>query len=257
MHARHLEWFNHWLKEEPLPHTAPIQIFTMGINKWQSAKNWPLEDTNFTPLYFHSDGKANTRNGDGFADFKRPKMAEPSDVFAYDPENPVVSHGGGTLHKAIQADGPRDQRDLELREDILCYTTAPLTEELEVTGPVEAVLWAKTDAVNTDFTAKLIDVLPDGTAYNLTEGIIRASKQHGAKVQNGLHKYTINLWSTSNVFLKGHAIRVEISSSNFPRFDANPNTGASFIDTTESVIANQMIFHDAEHPSHILLPIIK
>ncbi|MBC2371663.1 CocE/NonD family hydrolase [Listeria booriae] len=256
MHTRHIEWFNHWLKGERLPHTAPIQIFTMGINKWQGAKNWPLENTNFTPLYFHSNGNANTRNGDGTADFKRPKATEPTDNFAYDPENPVPSHGGGALHKAIQADGPRDQCELELREDILCYTSEPLTENIEVTGPVEVVLWAKTDAINTDFTAKLIDVLPDGTAFNLTEGIIRASKQHGDQVQKNMHKYTINLWSTSNVFLKGHAIRVEISSSNFPRFDANPNTGASFIDTTESVIANQTILHDEAHPSHILLPII-
>lgn len=255
-HDFHLEWFDYWLKGiEPKTAAAPIEYFVMGSNEWKEAKNWPLENTHFTPLYFHSEGEANSKSGNGTASFAKPK-AEVPDSYTYDPENPVPSCGGGTLHKEQQPDGPHDQSVLEDREDILCYTTAPLREALEVTGPVQVQLWAKTDAVSTDFTAKLVDVAPDGTAYNLADGIIRSTKQH-TNVQGELLLYTIDLWSTSNKFLVGHQIRVEISSSNFPRFDPNPNTGKTFIDTVESVPAQQQIYHDADHPSHILLPIIK
>ncbi|EFR95586.1 cocaine esterase, partial [Listeria ivanovii FSL F6-596] len=186
-----------------------------------------------------------------------PPTTDSEATFSYNPENPVPSNGGGTLHKELHADGPRDQQALELREDILCYTTAPLTEALEVTGSVQVRLWAKTDAPNTDFTAKLVDVFPDGRAFNLADGIIRAAKQYGDRVQNNINEYTIDLWATSNLFRKGHQIRVEISSSNFPRFDPNPNTGESFINSTESQVANQTIYHSPEYPSHILLPIVR
>ncbi|WP_368315493.1 CocE/NonD family hydrolase, partial [Listeria monocytogenes] len=148
-----------------------------------------------------------------------------------------------TLHKALHADGPRDQQQIELRDDVLCYSIEPLKEAIEVTGPIQVKLWAKTDAPNTDFTAKLVDAFPDGTAFNLADGIIRAAKQHGANVQNNINEYAIDLWATSNLFQKGHQFRIEISSSNFPRFDPNPNTGDSFINSTESQIANQTIYH--------------
>ncbi|WP_099221805.1 CocE/NonD family hydrolase [Listeria costaricensis] len=257
MHELHLDWFDHWLKGAPEKIIPPIQYFVMGTNQWKTAKNWPLENTHFTPLYFHSNGQANTKNGDGTASFHQPDEKSPVDQFIYDPENPVPSYGGGTLHKGLHADGPQDQQQLEERADVLCYTTAPLKKELEVTGPIQVELYARTDAPNTDFTAKLVDVAPDGTAYNLTDGIIRAAKQQKAPLDNKVYKYTIDLWATSNVFLKGHQIRVEISSSNFPRFDPNPNTGGSFIDTTASRTARQQIYHDLAHPSHIILPIIK
>lgn len=139
---------------------------------------------------------------------------------------------------------------------MLVYSTEPLTEPLEVTGPVKVKIWAKTDAKSTDFTAKLIDVMPDGTAYNLTDGIVRTSQQKKTDVRGEIIEYDIDLWATSNVFLPGHCIRVEISSSNFPRFDTNLNTGKTMIDSTESKIANQTIYHDNDHPSHILLPVI-
>ncbi len=257
MHSLHLDWFDHWLKGAPEKITSPIQYFTMGINQWKTAKNWPLENTYFTPLYFHSNGQANTKNGDGVASFQQPNEKSPVDQFIYDPEDPVPSHGGGTLHKGLHADGPQDQQQLEEREDILCYTTEPLKKELEVTGPIQVELYAQTDAANTDFTAKLVDIAPDGTAYNLADGIIRAAKQQQTPLKNKVYKYTIDLWATSNMFLKGHRIRVEISSSNYPRFDPNPNTGGSFINTTVSQKAHQQIYHDMAHPSHIILPIIK
>ncbi|WP_088810050.1 MULTISPECIES: CocE/NonD family hydrolase [unclassified Listeria] len=257
MHKLHLAWFDHHLKGRDEAPRPAVEYFAMGANEWRSAKNWPLENTHFTPFYLASEGSANTRNGYGRLHTKLPEGNQTQDFYTYNPENPVPSNGGGTLHKGLQVDGPKDQAALELREDVLCYTSAPVEEPLEVTGPIVVELYAKTDAVNTDFTAKLVDVAPDGTAFNLTDGIIRASSVHQNDVANHILKYTIDLWAVSNVFLPGHQIRVEISSSNFPRFDPNPNTGGSFIDTATSIPANQVIFHDAEHPSCVILPIIK
>lgn len=248
MHARHIEWFNHWLKKAPLPASSPVNYFVMGLNDWKTAENWPPQNANMTPLYFKNEKVS--------AEFTPPTTSSEA-KFSYDPENPVPSNGGGTLHKALHADGPRDQQQIELREDVLCYSTEALKEAIEVTGSIQVKLWAKSDAPNTDFTAKLVDVFPDGTAFNLADGIIRAAKQHGDNVQNNINEYTIDLWATSNLFQKGHQIRVEISSSNFPRFDPNPNTGDNFINSTESQIANQTIYHSPEFPSHILLPIVR
>lgn len=257
MHKIHLEWFDHHLKGADMTEQEAVLYFAMGANEWRSAINWPLPNTRYTPFYFESEGSANTRNGDGRLSTRLPEGDGKPDFYTYNPENPIPSNGGGTLHKGLQVDGPKNQAALELREDILCYTSLPLEEEMEVTGPVSVELYAKTDAVNTDFTAKLVDVAPDGTAFNLADGIIRASSVYENGVAQNILKYTIDLWAVSNVFLKGHMIRVEISSSNFPRFDPNPNTGGSFIDTTASVPAHQTILHDAAHPSCIILPIIR
>lgn len=193
MHARHIEWFNHWLKKEPLPASAPVNYFVMGLNDWKTAENWPPQNANMTPLYFKNEKVS--------AEFTPPTTSSEA-KFSYDPENPVPSNGGGTLHKALNADGPRDQQQIELREDVLCYSTEPLKEAIEVTGSIQVKLWAKSDAPNTDFTAKLVDVFPDGTAFNLADGIIRAAKQHGDNVQNNINEYTIDLWATSNLFQK-------------------------------------------------------
>ena len=261
--ALHIRWFDHWLKNEDkgFAEEAAVKIFTMGVNQWQEADEWPLPNTNYTPFYLHSNGKANTRFGDGHLTTEKPENDEKHvDQFVYDPTNPVPTTGGGTLYEGVAVEGPYDQRTVEEREDVLVYTSDVLDAPLEVTGPVSVKLWAKTDAKDTDFTAKLVDVAPDGTAYNLTDGIIRARYRHGNEkagdVDGEIIPYEINLWATSNVFKRGHRIRVEISSSNFPRFDVNPNTGETVIHSDDMQTATQTIYHNETYPSHIMLPVI-
>ncbi|MFD2923657.1 CocE/NonD family hydrolase [Halobacillus naozhouensis] len=257
----HVRWFDHWLKGKDTQITAeaPVKIFVMGINQWRDEQEWPLSRTNYVPYYFHSKGAANSRSGDGYLSTIKPDE-EPSDHFVYDPENPVPSNGGGTLHDGVNTTGPRDQRNIEDRSDVLVYTSAALKESVEVTGPVKVKLWASTDAKDTDFTAKLVDVLPDGTAYNLTDGIIRARYRNGyepeAELNGEIVQYEIDLWATSNVFLTDHRIRIEISSSNFPRFDVNLNTGQTMLNSSECNPADQVVYHRKQYPSHVLLPII-
>ncbi|HLR54856.1 MAG TPA: CocE/NonD family hydrolase [Pseudogracilibacillus sp.] len=257
----HLRWFDYWLKGErtKIMEEAPVKVFVMGINEWREENEWPLARTEYIPFYFHGNGKANTRTGDGSLSCKKP-LNEPADQFIYNPENPVPTKGGGVLFDDIAVEGPRDQQAIEDREDVLVYTSETFTEPMEVTGPVSVKLWAKTDAKDTDFTAKLIDVSPDGTAYNLTDGIIRARYRNGyqpaADLNQEIIEYDINLAATSNVFLPGHRIRVEISSSSFPRFDLNPNTGDSLFDTTEMKPAQQTVYHEEDYSSYIVLPVI-
>jgi putative CocE/NonD family hydrolase len=249
----HIRWFNYWLKDERAEFNteAPIKLFVMGINEWRNEHEWPLARTVYTPYYLHSEGKANTRFGDGKLGAQLPNQ-EQADTFMYDPTKPVPTNGGGTL-VARTIPGPIDQRQIEERKDVLVYTSEPLTDSLEVTGPVKVKLWVKTDVVDTDFTAKLIDVTPEGKALHLTDGIrrVKVDNQHQAI------EVDIDLWATSNVFLPGHCIRVEISSSNFPRYDINLNTGKTMIESSEAKTATQTIYHQQEFPSHILLPIIK
>ncbi|ASN07266.1 CocE/NonD family hydrolase [Virgibacillus necropolis] len=257
----HLRWFDYWLKgkDTHIGEEAPVKIFIMGINQWRDEQDWPLARTNYVPYYLHSEGGANTGGGDGKLSMVKPDK-EPTDHFVYDPENPVPTCGGGTLHDSVNVTGPRDQRKIEEREDVLVYTSEPLKQPVEVTGPVKVKLWAATDAKDTDFTAKLIDVLPNGTAYNLTDGIVRARYRNGYKPEADLNgevvQYEIDLWATSNVFLAGHQIRIEISSSNFPRFDANLNTGKTMLNSAESKTANQTIYHSEKYPSHVILPVV-
>ena len=258
----HIGWFDHWLKEEntSIKETDyPVKLFVMGINEWRSEKEWPLKRTNYTPFYFGSDGRANVDKASGRLLMKASKE-EQKDQYIHDPNNPVPSHGGGTLFYKGRNAGPRDQQEIEKRDDVVVYTSEPMTEPLEVTGWVTVVLWASSDVVDTDFTAKLVDVLPDGRAYNLTDGIVRAKYRdkdvEAARLNGEVIKYEIDLWATSNVFLPGHSIRIEIASSNFPRFDVNPNTGDTTMDTVKMVKANQAIYHGAEYPSHVVLPVI-
>jgi hypothetical protein len=200
----------------------------------------------------HSKGGANTYLGDGILDTK-PAGKEPSDQFVYDPADPVRTIGGM---------GPYDQQQVEKRQDVLVYTTSPLKENTEVTGPVTALVYASSSAVNTDFTAKLVDVYPDGRAIRICEGIIRADHRDPrvppSPIEPGrVYPFQIDLWATSNVFMKGHRIRVEISSSNFPRFDRNLNTGSFFATDTNLIKATQVVYHSKEYPSCITLPIIE
>jgi putative CocE/NonD family hydrolase len=233
----------------------------MGANVWREEQEWPLARTQYTRYYLHSRGKANSLHGDGVLSPESPGM-EPPDCFLYDPRHPVPTRGGalccwpGTLPQ-----GAYDQTPVESREDVLVYTTPPLTEDVEVTGPILVTLYAASSAVDTDFTAKLVDVHPSGFAQNLTDGIIRAryrqSTTRPEPIEPGqVYAYTIDLWATSNVFKAGHRIRLEISSSNFPRFDRNPNTGGALATETALLPAIQTIHHDGTYPSHVTLPII-
>ncbi|WP_249870446.1 CocE/NonD family hydrolase [Oceanobacillus saliphilus] len=251
----HIKWFDYWLKtkHEQLPEEeSPVKIFIMGENKWRSEKTWPLERTVYTPYYLREDGMLSEAvPGD-----------EAADSYVHDPGNPVPTHGGGVLFYNGRGAGPYDQREIEKRNDVLTYTSEVLDEAVEVTGWIKMKLWAAYDAKDTDFVVKLIDVLPDGTAYNLTDGVIRTNNRYDnpgkndATDANEVVALDVDMWATSNVFLPGHAIRIEISSSSFPRFDVNPGTGNTLMDTTEMVKSNQKIYHDHDHPSHIILPII-
>jgi hypothetical protein len=259
LHEIQLRWFDHWLKgiDTGILDEPPVKIFVMGENRWRDEREWPLARTRYTPYYLKSGGRANTASGDGVLD-PRPPGDEPPDQFTYDPGDPVPTRGGNTL---ILAMGVQDQRPVEARPDVLVYTSVVMTDALEITGPVTVTLHAASSAPDTDFTAKLVDVRPDGFAQNLTDGIARAryrkSRTAPALLTPGeVCAFTIDLWATSHVFLPGHRIRVEISSSNFPRFDRNLNTGEDQATGTRWQAARQTIFHDGHRPSHITLPVI-
>lgn len=257
-----LRWYDYLFKGVQNEFAGkPVKIFVMGKNIWREESEWPLARAKETKYYLHSSGKANTSSGDGALSTAMPK-AEASDRYVYDPMNPAPTVGG-PLCCDIQhlAPGPRDQKSVETREDVLVYSTEAFEKDIEVTGPVTLDLYAKSSAVDTDFTAKLVDVWPNGFVQNLTEGILRArhrDSQTTAKnlVPGQVYKLKIDLWATSNVFLKGHKLRVEISSSNFPRFDRNMNTGEDAKSATHGVKATNVIYHDAQHPSTLVLPVI-
>ncbi len=249
-------WYDHWLRNAPKTfELAPIRLYVMGANEWRDEFEWPLARTEYRNLYLHSDGLAHL--GEGTLSWDGPDE-ESEDHFIYDPDNPVPTHGGALL---FDMPGCWDQRDVEEREDVLVYTSDILEQALEVTGNIRVILYAATDGRDTDWTAKLVDVYPDGRAFNLCDGVIRARYREGVEKQvliepNDVYEYEIDLWATSNVFMPGHRIRLEISSSNFPRIDRNPNTGNPFGLDNELRIAEQTIFHDAEHPSRLVLPVI-
>ncbi|MBI0581051.1 CocE/NonD family hydrolase [Neobacillus cucumis] len=257
----HIRWFNHWLKgiDMGLETEPPVKIFIMGINEWRDEWEWPLARTQYTNFYLHSSGKANTKNGDGVLSLMC-SVDEVFDSYFYDPKNPVPTKGGSTLFAGPLTMGPFDQREIEEREDVLVYSTEPLTEAIEVTGQVKVKLWASTDAKDTDFTAKLVDTAPDGKALILTEGIVNAKYRNGFQPEKELAgevvEYEIDLWATSNVFLQGHRITLEISSSSSPHYLPNPNTGKSLVESKQTRTAKQTIFHNEQYPSHLILPII-
>ncbi|MDB5082513.1 MAG: CocE/NonD family hydrolase [Chloroflexi bacterium] len=254
-------WFDYWLKgiDNGITGEPPVKIFVMGENVWRDEQEWPLARTQYTPYYLHSGGSANSLTGNGYLSPEKPG-AETADQYTYDPSNPVTTRGGGLLMNQLFKPGVADQQGRERRQDVLVYTTEPLDHALEVTGPVEVRLWAASDAPDTDFVATLVDVHPDGFAQNLVDGIIRARYRNGDRPEllepGQPYEFTINLWSTSNVFKAGHRIRLDITSSNFPRWDRNPNTGEEIGSSAEMRPARQTIFHDAGHPSSVVLPII-
>lgn len=268
INALALRWFDFFLKDinTGIQNKPPVAIFVMGVNKWRYEHKWPLVNTRFTEYYFHSNGKAGSDPEDGILSITLPGD-EPPDRYTYDPTDPVPTLGGnhsicwGAAFHIIRP-GPFDQRKIEARKDVLVYSTATLHVPLEVIGPVKITLYAVTDVPDTDWTAKLVDVHPDGRAINLTEGIIRARfresiyKPPKLLEPGKVYKYTIELQPTGNVFLPGHRIRVDVTSSNFPLWDRNPNTGHEQGRDAEVRVANQTVLHDSRYPSRITLPVI-
>ncbi|WP_323027729.1 CocE/NonD family hydrolase [Gelidibacter japonicus] len=256
-------WWDLWLKGETndfKKNTPRVQYYTMGSNEWKSAEEWPPADTKMTTYYLNSNGKANTLNGNGTLTKKKATRDNP-DSFVYDPMNPVNSLGGNVCctGNAVQG-GAFDQQKAEENPNILVYTTDVLTEGIEVTGFIESTLYVSSDAKDTDFTIKLIDVYPDGTAYNLDETIQRVRYREGYDkevfMEEGkVYKVDLTPMATSNYFKKGHRIRIVVSSSNFPRFARNLNTGGNNFDESEGIIAENKIHHSKQYPSQIRLPI--
>ncbi len=263
-------WFDYWLAGSEdtalrpagsrdsalLRIDAPrVRLFVMGENVWRDEQEWPLARARATRFYLHSAGRANALGGDGRLS-QSPPADESPDRYTYDPSNPVPTGAAGGYSRR-----PSDQREIEQRSDVLVYTSAPLVADLEVTGPLSLTLWIASSARDTDFTGKLVDVFPDGTARALTDGILRARYRHSKTTPELLTpgdptEITIDLGATSNLFRAGHRIRLEVSSSNFPRFDRNPNTGGAFGEDAELHRADQTVFHDRARPSRLVLPVI-
>ncbi len=242
-------WFDHWMRagnQSDYP-GAPVRIFVMGENRWRDESEWPLSRARATD-YFLGDARSLSREA--------PRAATAPDTYDYDPANPVPTGATGAYSRA-----PTDQRAIESRPDVLVYSTEPLATAVEVTGPVRLTLWISSSAKDTDFTGRLVDVHPDGTARALTDGILRARYRSGkttpAPLEPGKpYELTIDLGATSNLFLPGHRIRLEVSSSNFPRYDRNPNTGSPFGQSAELSVAHQTIWHDQNRPSRLTLPVV-
>jgi len=240
---------------------APVRYFLMGRNQWLESNDWPLPETQWQRFYLHSSGKANTSSGDGLLSRDEPRSETP-DKFVYDPLDPVRTIGGNIVAAPAAfgfARGPMDQSSLERRSDVLCYTTPPLKENVEITGPLQIHIFASTSAKDTDFTAKLVDVYPDGRSQNLVDGIKRARglKSPPEFITPGeVYEYVINLGPTSQMFFKGHRIRIDVSSSNFPMYDRNMNTGNPIGEDKTGVKANQTVYHQAKFGSYIDLPVI-
>jgi putative CocE/NonD family hydrolase len=263
--GQHVRFFDRWLRDRrgALDGSAPVKIFVMGIDQWRQEQDWPLPDTRYVPYYLHSSGRANTAAGDGELSTEAPAQTA-ADAFLYDPRRPVPTLGGRVmLPSTANAAGPVDQRPAETRDDVLCFTSPVLTEPLEVTGHVSLTLYASSSAPDTDFTGKLVDVFPDGRAIFLTDGIIRARYRKSLAEPEPLTpgepcQLDLDLSVTSNVFLPGHRIRLEVSSSNFPRFDRNTNTGGIIADepADQATTAVNRVLHGPSYPSQLILPVI-
>lgn len=249
--APSLPWFDRHLRPSAprAGNDQAVTLYVMGDNVWRDEAEWPLARARATPYYLRSGGRANGAGGDGVLAPAPATSAEPPDRYLYDPRDPVPSAGGAML-------GPRagiaSQRAVERRDDVLVYTSATLAADVEVTGPVTLVLYVSTAAAHTDFTGKLVDVHPDGSPYNVSDGIVRRAYAP----RSGPTEIRLELWPTSMVFKRGHRIRLEVSSSNYPRFDRNPNTGRPIATETEPVAAHQAIHHGGDTPSRLILPIV-
>jgi len=248
--AMQLQWFDHWLKGAPEPDSAPVRIFVMGENVWRDEQEWPLARTEYTRYYLH---------GDGALAPERPAAGASPVRYRYDPADPVPTLGGNIMRPELR--GPFDQSPLDDREDIVRFETAPFEAPTEITGPISAVLYATTSARDTDFMAKLVVLKADGRSMNLVDGVIRARYREGYEVQKLLepgraYRYELDLWATSYLLAPGDRLRLDVTSSNFPRLARNLNSGAPFAQTAKMVVAEQAVHVDAERPSHLVLPIV-
>lgn len=248
--ALQLAWFDHWLKGEGTQEGAPVKIFVMGENKWRDEQEWPLARTQFREYYLHQNGALAPQ---------KPKASAPAVSYRYDPADPVPTLGGNIMRPELR--GPFDQRPLDEREDIVRFETEAFSEPTEITGPIKAVLYATTSGRDTDFMAKLVVVKEDGRAFNLVDGVIRARYRNGFEVPElpepgQSYRYELDLWATSYVLAPGEKLRLDVTSSNFPRLARNPNTGAPFARTSEMMAVDQSIHVDAERASHVILPFI-
>jgi putative CocE/NonD family hydrolase len=259
-------FFDRFLKGEKatrLDSVAKVTYYTMGMNKWQTAETWPPAGAQPMTFFLSSAGKANSIAGDGTLAAAAPDADKP-DAFTYDPMNPVLSYGGNVCctGNAVQA-GAFDQRRMEAREDILIYTSDAFKDGTEVSGPITPTLYVSSDAKDTDFTVKVLDVYPDGRAYNLDESIQRMRYRDGydkpiAWMESGkVYKVTLQPLTTSNYFAAGHKLRIEVSSSNFPRFDRNLNTGGNNYDESKGVVAHNAVHHSKQYPSAVTVTVVK
>ena len=250
---RQLRWYNHYLKGEDngFDREPPVEIFYMGVNKWHYAQDWPLPGTRFTPYYLNGERTLSAAKTSGAG----------TDKYVYDPNNPVPTLGGNNCCGTPTVAGPRDQRPIESRKDVLVYTGDTLATPLAIAGPVKMKLFAATDGRDTDWMVKLVDVYPDGFAMNIAEGILRARFRNGLdKMEllepNRVYEFEVDMAGTANVFQPGHRIRVDITSSNFPQFDRNPNTGEDLGASSKVRVAAQSVHHGGSQASHILLPVV-
>jgi putative CocE/NonD family hydrolase len=274
LRALQLRFYDHYVKgvDNGIDREPAVQLFvqvppdtgTQGSGFWITADTFPLPGTERARLNLRSGGRANSRRGDGVLDRDKPSNG-PDDTFVYDPKQPVPSHGGGLCCVSLGSyfgSGAQDQSVIEMRDDVLVYTSAPLTSELPVIGPVKVTFWAKSTARDTDFTAKLVDVHPDGFAQNVLDRVVRARFRSGSKSAPSLiepgrpYEYTIDLGYTATIFKVGHRIRLDISSSAFPHLARNHNTGGDPHDDARFVVATQTILHDEKHPSYVELSVV-
>ena len=257
-----LDWFDRWLAGEKTGEAGGVRYWQLGENEWRDAETWPPPHVE-ERWFLHSDGSANSRSGDGVLTTDPATVDEPRDTYLYDPLDPVPTVGGKTLMPSIMTAGIEDQSAVEDRGDVLCYTSATLTAPVVVHGAIRVELWAASSAPDTDFTAKLVDVAPDGTAHNLADGIVRARYRESLRRRSEPLEpatptlFPIVLWDLAHTFAAGHRIRLEIASSNFPRFDRNTNTGHELgADGPEDVVvATQQVLHDVTHRSALVLPV--
>lgn len=256
-----IEWFDHWLygKDNDIAKKPPVFYHTMGKVNWHYAESWPIPGVKEKKFFLASDHGANSIRGDGYLADSEGTGAKAVDTYDYDPMDPVPCRSGVVISPGDSL--RQSQEDVENREDVLVFRTEILKEDMEVVGPVETVLWASSSAVDTDFTAKLVDVCPDGSTYNVVEGIVRARFRNGIDreellIPDAVYQYQIDMSGVGIVFQKGHKICLEISSSNFPKHDRNMNTGNLVGEDAEGVVAHQKIYHDMEHPSFMKLSIV-
>lgn len=262
VHQSQIAFYDKYLRGQNLQ-LPTVRYFVMGANEWRNSDQWPLAQTQWQRFFLHSRGNANSASGDGALNRNEPGSETP-DVFIYNPHRPVPTVGGpliGALEGPGVIAGPLEQSSVENRNDVLCYTTTPMEEDIEISGPIQLHLFAATSTRDTDFAAKLVHVLPDGRAYNLAEGILRArGRKFGAQPEfvtpGVVNEYVITLGQTSQLFRKGHCLRIDVTSSNFPQFDRNMNTGNAIGEDAVGIPAMQTIHHESNRASYVDMPVI-